>query len=299
MLPNFIIVGAAKSGTTSLYHYLNQHPDIFIPERKECRFFSGIKGDFKGLGNEYANDVINSIDEYEMLFESGDSTKFRGDISNDYLYYYKSSIDNIKKHLSTDTKIFIVLRNPVDRAYSNYLHHVRSQWETLSFDEALHEEKSRMQENWSWSWYYKDVGLYAESVKAYMNNFSNVKVLFYDDMVLDIEKFLSEIIDFLGLEQMDINTNEKHNARGKPKNKILHRLIKKESLLSTILRPVVKLLSNRELRDKIKKSLMDLNMNRNIEAIDEAVRVRLVDEYKEDLTQLQKLVKRDLSKWMC
>jgi len=67
--PNFLIVGAAKSGTTSLFHYLNQHPDVFIPRRKECRFFSQMPGNF--IGGEAAcfqNNVIKTINEYEMLF---------------------------------------------------------------------------------------------------------------------------------------------------------------------------------------------------------------------------------------
>jgi len=139
-LPNFLVVGVAKSGTTSLYHYLNQHPDIFIPSRKECRFFSSKPGNFKGPGREFQNDTIKDIQGYRRLFLGCFNISARGDVSNDYLFYYTESIENIKRHIGEDAKIIIRLRNPIDRAYSNYLRHIREGWEALSFEDGLEAE---------------------------------------------------------------------------------------------------------------------------------------------------------------
>ena len=89
------MVGAAKSGTTSLFNYLTKHSDIYIPEVKECRFFSQLPKNYKGLGAEFfANNGITDERDYFKLF-SGHENKVCGDISNDYLYYYENSIQNI------------------------------------------------------------------------------------------------------------------------------------------------------------------------------------------------------------
>ena len=109
-LPNFLILGAVKSGTTSLFYYLNQHPDIFIPPRKEGRFFSQMPGNFEGPGADYQNDVIQTIGDYRKLYSGTENVTARGDISNDYLFYYQRSIENIKIYLGEGVKIIIVLR---------------------------------------------------------------------------------------------------------------------------------------------------------------------------------------------
>jgi len=96
-LPNFLIAGVAKSGTTFIYHYLKQHPDIFISPRKECRFFSQMGGDFVGPGSEYPNDIIKGIEDYVKLFEGVKNEKAIGDISNDYLYFYKNPEKEVRK----------------------------------------------------------------------------------------------------------------------------------------------------------------------------------------------------------
>jgi len=146
--PNFIVVGAAKSGTTSLFHYLNQHPDVFIPDKKECRFFSQMPGGFKGPGDEHVNEtIIRTYSEYLELFKEAKSETALGDVSPDYMFYYQNSIKNIKETLG-QVKIIIVLRNPVFRAFSQYMHFRRDGRENLSFEEALTQEESRQNQGW-------------------------------------------------------------------------------------------------------------------------------------------------------
>ena len=100
--------------------------------------------------------------------------------SPDYLYYYQNAVPKILKELNTQVPIIIILRNPIDRAYSNYLHHVRGGRENLSFESALDVEAERRTANWAWGWGYVDVGLYAEQVKAYMDNFERVLILLFE-----------------------------------------------------------------------------------------------------------------------
>ena len=120
--------------------------------------------------------------------------------------------------------IIIVLRNPIDRAYSNYLNHVRSGWEKLSFEDALNEEEERRAANWSWGWFYIAGGLYAEQVKAYMDNFERVLVLlFEEDIVTD--QAANKILDFLNPDSLPQSLTNVHvNRSGYPKNRLLHRM---------------------------------------------------------------------------
>ncbi len=116
-LPDFLIVGAAKSGTTSLQHYLVNHPEIFLNEKKELRFFSGLENNYVGPDDDIINKIVTlTISEYKRYFKLAKQNQKIGDISPDYLARYRQSIKNIKKYLD-DPKIVIILRNPVTRAF--------------------------------------------------------------------------------------------------------------------------------------------------------------------------------------
>lgn len=88
VLPNFLIVGASKSGTSSIYHYLRQHPEIFLSDiQKEGRFFSQMAGDFSGPGDKHIDSsIVRNLDDYASLFKGYNSQKAIGDISPEYLY---------------------------------------------------------------------------------------------------------------------------------------------------------------------------------------------------------------------
>jgi hypothetical protein len=201
-LPNFLLVGAAKSGTTSLYYYLKQHPEVYLSEIKECKFFSRMTGNYKGPGDEedLNKQIIKTLDDYKLLFTNVNHEKAIGDISPDYLYYYGESVKNIKTILGDNVKIIVILRNPVERAYSKYLHNVRECFETLSFEEALNEENARKRKNWGWGWYHTSTGFYYKQVKAYLDNFNQVKVYLYEDLKNDSPKLMKNIYEFLGTD---------------------------------------------------------------------------------------------------
>ena len=112
-LPNLLIVGAAKSGTTSLHHYLNQHPDIFMCFPKEPHFLINVE-----IGEGRIPKGISEIKLYQKLFEEGIGFKYRGESSVMYLMYPDIVIPKINTLLGSETKIIIMLRNPIERAYS-------------------------------------------------------------------------------------------------------------------------------------------------------------------------------------
>lgn len=295
--PDFLIVGAAKAGTTYLFNRLNEHPEVYIPKIKECRFFSQLPKNFKGLGAEFfTNEGITNPQEYFDLFKHKEKY-LCGDISNDYLYYYDRTIENIKKYLSVNVKIVIILRNPVERAYSNYMHHVRDGWENLSFEKALEAEKDRIKNNWGWSYHYFKAGLYYEQVKAYLDNFEKVKIILYDD--LKNEKTINELFKFLNLDTIKKDTSiNKYNVSGKPRSKFIHNILTKNNrILRTIARILRPITSN-----KIKSYFYDIQqklIHKNLikEPLREDMRQQTNQLYLSDISNLEKLINRDLDKW--
>lgn len=297
-LPNFLIVGAAKAGTTSLFHYLNSHPQVFIPEIKECRFFSEMPGNFKGVGAAFQNDVINDIDNYQKLFEPGKKLKVRGDISNDYLFYHRRSTENIKKYLNKDVKIIIILRNPVDRAYSNYLHHVSLGWEKISFEEAIIAEPMRKAKQWAWPWYYLETGKYHDQVKTYLENFPNVKVFLYEDMK-STKQILVEIFEFITVNtNVPIDTSRIYHKASIPVFNSLTEFLRGNNPVKDFIRPLIKKFFSIEKREKIKGSILRLNQSHSGKPMQETTRLFLVEYFKEDILKLEKLIHKDLSGWL-
>jgi hypothetical protein len=299
-LPNFLGVGAAKSGTSTLYIHLLNHPEIYVPkmEYKELRFFSDM-GPFTGPGDETVNaKITNTLQEYASYYANVTQEKVIGDVSNDYLYFYEKSIKNIKKYLPGPTKIIILLRNPVDRAYSNYLYFLLDGRETLSFEEACKVEDKRLAQHWEWLWGYKQVGLYFKQVKAYLDNFDQVKVCFFDDLVRDNKKFLEEIYAFLEVDPIYApkSLNQKFNASGIPQNKLLHSLLVRDDAQKNAIREFFKSLLPKKQRQTLKRHLMNRNLQKP--PLHPETRSELTNYYREDVLQLQDLLQQDLSHWL-
>src|SRR3712207_4104321 len=130
-LPNFLVIGAMKSGTTALYYYLEQHPEIYMSPVKEPNFFS----------QENAADTVTHIGTYEQLFKGASGKKAIGEASHSYLYEPRAAAE-IRRYVPK-VKLIAILRNPIDRAYSHFLHMVRSGTEPLDdFAQALREEEA-------------------------------------------------------------------------------------------------------------------------------------------------------------
>ena len=117
MKVDFFIVGAPKAGTTSLYHYLNEHPEISMSSQKEPDYFSD--ADIQNEGMYYGKNRIDTIKKYHSLFDDNSESKLKGEASVSYLFY-KNVPQKIKAY-NPDSKIIIMLRNPIERAFSHYL----------------------------------------------------------------------------------------------------------------------------------------------------------------------------------
>ena len=296
-LPNFLIVGAAKSGTSSLHNYLNQHHQVFMPSYnkegmkvKEPRFL------IKDLVQHRLHNGIWTFEEYQSLFDDVKDEKAIGESTVLYLYYYKHAINNIKHYLGEDVKIIIMLRNPADRAYSAFHHVSRGFKENNSFEKSLEIEKGRMEreENLTPMIMYKEMGMYYEMVKAYMESFKNIHIIFYEDFRDNIESEMNKIYNFLGISNnIKIDFITKHNVGGKKwKNEKMKHVFMKDNPMKSILKSVLPEKLSKGMRNK----LVNASTNK-IGSMKEETREYLNDYFKQDVKKLSELLNKDLQHW--
>lgn len=299
-LPNFLIVGMAKCGTSSLSKYLQKHPEVFISKQKEPRFITSQCMPFPLNGpkdDRVEAWYVKNFEDYTKLFE-GATEKAIGEASADTLYFYKGSIPVIKNYFG-DPKIIIILRNPVKRAFSAYQHLVRDSRENLSFDKALQEEGLRVENNWELIYHYTSVSKYYAPVKAFLENFSNVKIIFNEDLSAKPNETLREVFQFLDVNpDFEIDTSVRYNASGVPKSKFVHDFLWEENILKKVARPLVRtFIPSKEKREKFTNKLMAKNMDRL--TLSNEHKQKLIAELKEDCLKLEGLLqKKEISKWL-
>ncbi len=291
-LPNFLIVGAARSGTTSLYNYLIQHPDIFMPKEKEPAFFAFAGEDIQFSYGE--NTIITRYSNYVSLFRGSEKYKVRGEASTPYLYFYKKSIRNIERYIpEKKIKIIIILRNPVKRAFSQYLLKRKFMMEKLPFMEAIREEKKRINSNYHFDFFYIDRGFYYNQVKSYLEKFEQVKVLLYDDLKENPRETMKVLFEFLGVDSDHIiDVSKRYNISGTPKSNILQKLIIKDFFLKRM----AKMLVSGTLVNSMGKWMMQVNLGK--EKMDHDAFNYLNELYAGDIRKLSELIGRDLSNWL-
>lgn len=296
-MPSFFIIGASSCGTTSLYHYLKQHPQIYMSPAKEPHYFSFSDKRFSPVklkSKIYEQSSINSLEEYQKLFMGRTDEVAVGESSASYIY----SVDASQRiyELVPNAKIIAILRNPVDRAYSNYLRCVRDGHECiLDFTKALSLEPTRIQNNWSPKWFYKSKGFYYEQLKRYFDCFDskNIFICLYDELNEAPYSLIKKIFDFLQVDNTfkpDISTRK--NVSLIPRNQYINDLINQPNSLVETLRLILPWGIYKQLMIMIK------NMNSIKPAIQSNERIVLIQEYQEDILKLQNLIQRDLSKWL-
>ena len=218
-LPDFLIIGAGKSGTTSLDNYLKQHPDIFMSPVKEPNFFAYENIDTSTLypeALEHYHQSVTDIKSYQELFNGAEEGNIKGETSNTYLVV-DGSAESIKNHIP-DVKLIAILRQPADRLYSRYLHLAREdELPTKNFRDALERDSI-------W-WVRNDLvieGLYYNNLSRFYNLFKKeqIKVIIYDDFRKDPGMVLNGIFDFLEVERInDLDFSVSYNKSGFIKNK--------------------------------------------------------------------------------
>ena len=294
-LPNFLVVGAAKSGTTSLYAYLAQHPDVYLCPVKEPCFFSD--------GNPR---LVRTNWEYEALFDTRTSEKAVGEASASYLYDPEAP----KKinALINGVKIIIILRNPINRAYSQWGQiFYQLGYEKLSFEEALLVEDTRISLGkfnedspfYYGFYHYFHMGLYYEQVKRYFDTFNRerVQIHIFEEFIKDPEKTCKEIFSFIGVDPGFIPLIEKHNMAASFRFGFLHKLLLSPPTILSKVYQALPMRSKLFIYD-VARSLFRMNLqDMSRPPMEKSIRDRLMVRYRENIHQLEGLLGRDLSLW--
>ncbi len=292
-LPNFVVIGAQKCATTSLHRYLSQHPDVYLPVQKELHYFScpriceftGGPGDTDVLAR-----ITGSPEGYAAHYAGVRGQAAIGEISPSYLYFSEIA-GNIREQLG-DVKIIAMLRNPVQKAYSQYLHLVRDNRETLGFHDALMAEDRRRAQGWSDFWRYAESSLYAGRLGHYLEVFgpARVKVIIFEEFAADPRPALSDLLTFLSLrDDVAIDTTEVHHRSGKAKSRLLSGLLAKGGPLSRAARSLLP----RSLTDAVQRRLWALNIAAK-DPIDRQSRDYLEAYFRADVLALEALLGRSL-----
>lgn len=299
-LPNFLLIGAAKSGTSALYNYLWQHPEIYMSDNKEPNFFAleGEKVCFNGPGAEIINaKSVTSLAEYETLFAGASDEKAVGEASVLYLYHPQAAA-RIRDYIP-NVKLIAVLRNPVDRAYSSYLHMVRDGREPAAgFTQALDVEPERIRDNWAHIWHYQRLGYYYQQLQSYYALFprQQIAVFTYDAFAADPQNVIRQVFRFLKVDPaFEPDVSLRYNISGSPRFKRLQKWLSGPNPAKERLKILLPAYTRRRLINK----LMALNVKRSAKAtMSVAERQRLQTLYREDILGLQALLEQDLSHWL-
>ncbi|MBS1746343.1 MAG: sulfotransferase domain-containing protein [Bacteroidetes bacterium] len=286
---DFFIVGAQKTGTTSLYKYLDEHPDIFMPIVKENHFFIDDKAYQKG--ENY----------FHQFYDSYQSQKLIGGAS---VHMFSTlAVPERIYHYNKDAKIIIMLRNPVDRAYSAYNFAIKNGWEQPSnhfIDTiALQEQriKGSFNEQTNLSYFY--VGLYYQHISNWLKWFpkENIYIIFNNDLKKNAQKTVQDVCRFLGVvENVSINTDVVHNKSGAVRFKSIHFFIRsKDNKIKNTISNMLPFKIKYLLRTKVRKGLDKINMKEvDYKPLSNDERKIVFNYFDEDVKNLSALLNKDL-----
>ena len=287
MKVDFFIVGAPKSGTTSLYHYLSEHPQVEMSSQKEPDYFSDKAIHEQGM--YYAKNRVDTLDKYESLFVQKESVVY-GEASVSYLFY-ENVAEDIKKY-NPNAKIIIMLRNPIERAFSHYLMDYRLGLISDSFENII-AKKSKHKNAHLFYQQYIEVSKYATQIQRYLDFFEKESILFidYEDFKKNVSKTVGKVYDFLNISAefaADINT--KYNTFTMPKNKgirFIYSFVFLRKIL-TFLFPIYLVKNFRVLLFKTDKKPELLKETRS--------QLRII--FNDDIKKLEEVLAKNYSKWI-
>jgi len=279
--PNFFIVGTSKAGTTSLYEYLKQVPGIFMSPRKEPYFF---------VNDVLSDDSTNPVQNREEYLDLYNNVNDEDAIGESSLYLWYPEAPKLIHEVVPHARIIIILRDPINRAFSHYAMLLRDGIVKISFHEALMALKSKIENKNRDVPHYLKISFYSNDVKRFIDVFGReqVKILFFEKFVQNEKITIAEVLQFLGISY-DVNNLKirKHNPASVPRTAFT-KLILNSNLISKISRNLFS--------DSLKIKLIDRLLFK------ETVPPKLSSEhkkllrqfYQEDVEKLQKILSCEL-----
>ena len=279
MKVNTFIVGAPKAGTTSLHYYLNQHTDVSMSSVKEPNFFSS-----KEVESLFYNSkCIDDSNDYHKLF-STEKRQVRGEASVSYLYY-----EHVPKRIydyNSEAKIIIMLREPIERAFSHYLMDCRLGFCSEKLEDIIDNPQSYPQ----YFQQYLELGNYYSQIKRYQGIFGKEQllVIFYDEFKDNTEKVMNRVFSFLEIEKQEIDFSIK-NPFLSTSNTLISNLYKFK-----IIRKGVKAIIPERLLLLIRSKYFSANSK---PMLSRSTEQQLKVFYKSEVIQLEKFLNTDLARW--
>jgi hypothetical protein len=229
-LPDFIVVGAAKAGTTALYWYLADHPDVFMSRVKETNYFAfGLDDDGRLLYGdpELHHFPIRTLDGYLGSFEGAEGARAVGEASPIYLECPQSA-GRIRDAIP-DARIICGLREPVDRAYSDYLMYLRSRGRTFDPERELTPSAAWARPDSHWM----QISSYHEALRRYFDGFrrDRIFVFLFDDLKADQAGLVRDLYRFLGVDDRFVpDFDTPHNVGGMPASMLMEKVLTNDTL---------------------------------------------------------------------
>ncbi len=297
--PNFLVVGAGRAGTTGLVEGLRTHPRVFVTSPKEPHYFGlhDTRVQFQGPGDDATINRVAMTDRasYLTLYADTDGFLARGDGSVSTLYYAGHAVPEILD-MNPQMRLVVMLREPVDRAYSSYLYMRGRGFEPCDrFSDALDDEERRRELNWHHLWHYTAMSRYADGLSRLQNSVGRdrVGVWFYDDLQARYAAVVSEVLRFLDVPPDDAEAVGvgRVNVSGTPRNALVHRAIpwltRNEALRST-----VKKMTSFEFRERLRRSSLRPS------SVPPEVREQVTGRFDEDLRRVGELVDGPVPDWL-
>jgi hypothetical protein len=308
MKVNFFIIGAAKSGSTSLYHYLNQHPEIYFSPIKETNYFSkeieihALSANYKknnqiNLENYFKTEkledlplaIVQKESDYDKLFQAVKHEKILTEASVSYMYSPVAANEIFK--YNPNAKLMAILRNPIERAFSHYLMALRFGYTSLPFREAFDADRNAKNKGWGVSELFYELGLYHQQLSRFYELFpkENIQIYLFEDFHQDKNALFQSAFEYLNLNPIEINTEKVHNPGEVPKNAGLNKVIYRSGIAK---------LAKNILPKSLKSGIKSQMLSKKKPKISDADRNYLLELYRDEILATQTLIKRDLSHWL-
>lgn len=288
VLPNFLVIGAQKAGTTSLFDILKQHSRIYMHPKKELHFF------------DRDQDYEDGVNFYAAYFRDTGNAQAIGEATPIYLFLPHVP-QRIKDTLGKEIRLIAILRNPADRAFSQYKMMVNKGLEKRSLKEALDANINRLKSGFSQDIIttYLDRSFYSYQIENYFNTFSreNIRVyLFEEDFVDNRKEMIRDIQEFLEVEYEDLITHVKSVPNTKVKSGYFDKVLNSPHPVNQFFKRVI---PSEKMRARLKYTMNNLNTKNAVRDADwEGWRRRLIrDVFYGDIKKTEELIGRDLSGW--
>lgn len=258
-----VIIGSAKAGTTALAHYLPTHPDLVLGTQKETRFFTHFaEKDWSGPGGDaFKSSLVVGSDAYDANFQSLTEGQWAIDASTDY-FWCEETPDLMRQYAKTcDVRVIAIVRDPIERAVSEYNHTLRRNFQTLSFSASVEAEEERYQAGWNPLFYHKRRSLVRDNIRRFHEVFGDhLMVLDYKDLK-DISTLMQRICAFLDIPALEeVPVLEPKNTSYLPRNR-LAKTVAKNNTLKALGRRVLPLQVRKSVRGMLRTNA------RNIETV--------------------------------